>query len=392
MLIKVKIITLFIFLQSFAIKAQENFYNFIKPGDFQVGFVDTTIFDLKYQYETYDYKGMKPYFLQIWHPVPENSNSQHFLYFRDFFENRKNEKLRTIQKQLENYQKEIIISDCIAENLETGEAGNYGDYSYEDIFNLIGKIETRSIMRPIDSISSYPIIIYHHGSQSNSFENFAMAEYFASRGYIFVAANFHLPYENTVFGLKPFEKLIKDEDEESLRTVLKFAQSLSNSSSVFFIGHSWGAQMGFRTFDGDSTINGLISLETTIEFKSDYGKIEEMWPEVYQKVVVNKSYYPFPILLCAATGQAEPFDFFKNLNAPQITFAPTTEQFEHNAYTSIFYLRYFLDKNIPQSDKLVLKDRLTLYARHLEFIGNFMNGIINNEKRSERETVFINFE
>ncbi len=72
--------------------------------------------------------------------------------------------------------------------------------------------------------------------------------------------------------------------------------------------------MGFRTFDRDSTISGLISLETTIEFKTDHEKIKEMWPEVYQKIVTQNSHYPFPIMMCAATGEAKPFDFFMNIS------------------------------------------------------------------------------
>ncbi len=114
--------------------------------------------------------------------------------------------------------------------------------------------------------------------------------------------------------------------------------------------------------------------------------------EVYQKIVINKSHYPFPILMCAATGQAKPFNFFENLNAKQITFAPTKEQFEHNAYTSLFYLRYFLDSTIQQPDKIILKDRLNLYVKHIELINNFINGIMNHEEKLEVETIFVNYE
>jgi hypothetical protein len=65
--------------------------------------------------------------------------------------------------------------------------------------------------------------------------------------------------------------------------VARFANSLSSSRELFFIGHSFGAQMGFRTFDEDSTIKGMVSLETSIEFKSEDSVIKEMWPEVYKK-------------------------------------------------------------------------------------------------------------
>ncbi|MCF8365286.1 MAG: hypothetical protein K9H16_05865 [Bacteroidales bacterium] len=387
-MVKSAVLFSLIFLHSYGIWAQENFYDFVKPGELQVGFLDTLLFDTAYHYEAFDYKGMKPYFVQIWHPI-NKIPLQNYLTFNDFFESGWNEDLSTIQNQLMINYKEAIIRDCIEENLESGESNDYGSYSYDDIVDLIGVIETKSSFAPLDVPSQYPVILYHHGAQSNSFENFVMAEYFASRGFIFVAANFHLPYENTIFGLKPFEKLIKNEDEESLRTLLEFAQTLSNSSFIFFIGHSWGAQMGLRTFDRDTAIKGLISLETTIEFKTDYEKIKEMWPEVFQKVITDNTYYPFPVLFCAATGQEKPFEFFNNINAQQITFAPTNEEFEHNAYTSTFYLRYFIDSKVTQTDKEILKNRLPLYARHLVLINEFIEGIIKNEKKQEKEIIFV---
>jgi hypothetical protein len=380
-----------IFLQSSNLKAQETLYDYIKPGDFQVGFLDTLLFDVNCRYEAYDYEGLKPYFIQVWHPIIETTKRQNCLKFSDFFETKYNEDLVNVQIQLKKHLQESFVRDCIEENLISGDANNYGNCSYDDILRLTGEIETISSYEEVIDSSQFPVIIYHHGAQSQSFENFAMAEYFASRGFVFVSANFHLPYENILFGLKPYSKIIKDEEEESLRKIVRFAQSLSNSKSVFFIGHSWGAQMGLRTFDQDTVIKGMISLETTIEFKTDNEKIKEMWPEVFQKVITDNVDYPFPILFCAATGQEKPFDFFYNINARQITFAPTKKDFEHNAYTSAFYLRFFLDNDIVQPDKEIFNSRLQLYVKHLELMNGFINGILKNEKKSGKEIKFIKY-
>jgi len=56
-----------VILQCIRINAQKNIYDFVKPGDYQVGFYDTLILDEKYDYKAYDYKGQKPYFVKIWH-------------------------------------------------------------------------------------------------------------------------------------------------------------------------------------------------------------------------------------------------------------------------------------------------------------------------------------
>jgi hypothetical protein len=381
--------SLILCLLSFAVNAQNTLYDFIKPGNYQVGFKRTILFDTKYHYDAFDYAGMKPHFIQMWYPLTGKIENPNYLKFKDFFEGTKTGKLFTIQTKLKNHYQEAVIRDCIEENLSSGEANNFENLTNEDILNMIGETKTKSIIHDDFKPSLCPIIVYHHGSQSYPFENYAMAEYFASRGFIFIAANFHLPYENTIFGLKPFDKIIKDEEEQSLKTILEYAKSLTSSKSVFFIGHSWGAQMGLRTFDQDSTIKAFISLETTIEFKTDQEKIKEMWPEVFQKVMIEKGNYPFPVLFCAATGQEKPFPFFENINAPWVTFASTKKEFEHNAYISSFYLRLFLENNVKQADKGILQDRLFLYVKHLELIDEFIEGILKNKYKTENEVILI---
>lgn len=376
------------FLKCITIHAQENLYDFVKLGSYQVGLMDTLILDVKYDYNIYDYKGQKPYFVQIWHPI-KRRNKNEYLNVRDLFVFKQNPNLKTVQEQLTTEYKNLFIRDYLTENLKTGKVNNYGKYSYEDVLDLIGGLETRSIPDSAIGYSNFPVIIYHNGSQGHPFENFAMAEYFASRGFIFITASFELQFENNSFGMLPYERYITNEEEESLMTITEFAKSLSNSSSFFFVGHSMGAQMGLRTFGQDSTIKGMISLETSIEFKTDYEKIKELWPEVYQKVITEKVNYPFPILFCAATGEEKPFNFLENVKAPQISYASTKTEFEHNAYLSFFYLRYFLDNEVQQIDKEILENRLPLYVKHLDIMYNFIDGIMNNENKAGIESIFI---
>ncbi|MGB5383097.1 MAG: alpha/beta fold hydrolase [Lutimonas sp.] len=384
---RTKTIFYLLFLQSVAVNAQENLYDFVKLGDYQVGFMDTLVLDVKYDYSTNDYLGQKPYFVQIWHPTKKEKKD--YLNVKDFFVFKKNADLKNVQEQLTTQYKTLFIRDYLAENLITGEPNNYGKYSYEEVLDLIGELETRSIYDSNIGNSDFPVIIYHNGSQGHPFENIGMAEYFTSRGYIFIAASFELQFENNPFGMLPYERYITDEEEESLKSIVEFAKSLNNSSSIYFVGHSLGAQMGLRTFGQDSTIKGMISLETSIEFKTDYVKIKELWPEVYQKIITEKVNYPFPILFCAATGEEKPFSFLENVRAPQITYISTKTEFEHNAYLSFFYLRYFLGNEVQQTDKAILENRLPLYVKHLDVMHNFIDGILNNENKTGIELIFI---
>lgn len=386
---KIIIISAITTLHCFLSKGQTSLYDFIKPGYQQVGYLDTLLFDSSYSYEAYGYKGKKPQFIQIWYPLPEKPANSSFLSFKDFYGLESYPGLKTVQLELSNHYREAITRDCLEENLLTGKTNDFGGLPYPEVLNQMGNIITRSTLKRDISKANWPVIIYHHGSQSFPFENSAMAEYFASRGYLFISANFHLPYENKQFGLIPFDRLIKGEEENSLRNVVKFAGTLTTSSRIFFIGHSWGAQMGFRSFDNDTSIKGLISLETTIELKEDFKKIEALWPEVYQKIATEKATYPFPVMMCAATGQEKPFTFFKNLNAAHLTFVSTKEQFEHNAYTSAFFLRYFIDAGVKQTDKAILLDRLNLYTRHLEMMKLFLESCDTNERKPENVIIYI---
>jgi hypothetical protein len=369
-------------------QAQTNLYDFVKPGNFQVGFTDTLIFSDKYDYKAYDYKGPKPCFIQIWHPQT-TTKQRAFLKISELFRYRATPELKIVQENLNVEYKRIFINDYLTEDLEKGGEINFGKHSYEELLKMIGDVETRSFREYIADDLRFPVIVYHNGSQGLPFENFAMAEYFASRGFIFVSASFELQFENCSFGMLPYERYHSNEYEETLRTVARFANSLSSSRELFFIGHSFGAQMGFRTFDEDSTIKGMVSLETSIEFKSEDSVIKEMWPEVYKKISDANVSYPFPILLCAATGNERPFAFFKNLRSPNVLYASTKLEFEHEAYLSVFYSRLFLNDNIQQPDKEILLDRLNLYVRHLDLVHEFLDGILKRKLMPMKDVKFI---
>lgn len=385
---KAKIILYLIFLQCVTANAQENIYDFVQTGNYQVGFMDTLVLDDKYSYDELDYSGQKPYFVQIWHPI-SHEKKKDYLHVRDFFVFQQHNGLQKVQEQLTKTYQTLFIRDYLSENLKTGEENHFGKYSYEEVFDLVGAVETRSIRDQLMGDNEFPVIVYYNGSQGHPFENYLLAEYLASRGFIFVAASFELQFGDSPFGMLPYERYITDEEEESLKTIVQFAKSLTRSPSVFFAGHSLGAQMGLRTFGEDSTIKGMISLETTIEFKTDEEKIKELWPETYQKVINEKVYYPFPVLFCAATGEQKPFHFLENVRAPQLTFASTITAFEHSAYLSLFYTRYFIGDEVPQDDKDILESRLPLYIKHLELIGGFLDGVLNNEPNAEVETIMI---
>lgn len=370
------------------VSGQVTLYDKLHPGEYGIGYTDTLITDSRFHYTAYGYDGPKPLFIKIWHPQKTKENTR-FLCTSDLFEIHNEGNLKSVCNALNTHHRAILIQDFIAENQETGEPNSFGNLTYDSIASLTGNLTTRSVRAPISSSTDFPVIIYHHGALSHPAENYIMAEYFASKGFMFIAANFHLPYEDTQFGSRPYSQWAVNEDEESLRSLLAFARSISRNPHIFFIGHSMGAQMGFRAFGEENSISGMVSLETTIEFKQQDDQVLEYWPEIYREIAVKKVNYPYPIMLCAATGKEAPFFFLDRIQSPQLVFVSTNVEFEHNAYLSWFYLRNFLDPNIPQPDKRLIGTRLPVYFSHLRQINIFLNGILKGQTTSGNTTLFI---
>ena len=378
---------LFLILSVFpSLRAQSSFYDLLNLGSFAPGYSDTVIYDSRFTYEAYSYQGSKPYFVQVWHPVEKSSRSL-YLQTNDLRMSNLPFPLSEVYTHLNAETDTIILRNC---GLIEGEQEPAAPVSVDcnDLLERYYNAQTRSVRAAMPVESNKPLIVYHHGSQGSAAENLAMAEYFASRGYIFVSANFHLPYPGQLFGLKPFNLLIKGEEEESLRAILGFARSLS-SGPLFFAGHSWGAQMGWRTLKQDHQISGFVSMETSLEFQDDPEKIREYWPELYQCIVETQPVYPFPVMLMAATGKAEVFRFFEKVESPYLRFVSTRESFEHNAYTSDFFFRYLLRDSVPPPDDARLHERFILYVKHLEAMDQFFKNIQAGREMDSIETEFI---
>lgn len=384
-----KKLSLALFLFFFGIiglKAQMSYYALLTTGKHDAGYSDTVLYDQKFTYEAYGYKGAKPYFVQVWHPVEKNSRAS-YLHTNDLRMSNLPFPLSEVYTHLNAETDTTILRNCV---LIEGEHEPAAPVSIDcnDLLERYYNAQTRSVRAAMPVAGHNPLIVYHHGSQGSAAENLAMAEYFASRGYIFVSANFHLPYPGQLFGLKPYNLLINGEEEESLRAILGFACSLS-SGPLFFAGHSWGAQMGWRTLKQDHQISGFVSMETSLEFQDDPVKIREYWPELYQCIVETQPVYPFPIMLMAATGKAEVFRFFEKVESPSLLFVSTRESFEHNAYTSEFYFRYLLRESVLPPDDARLHERFILYVKHLEAMDQFFKNIQAGREMDSIKTEFI---
>jgi pimeloyl-ACP methyl ester carboxylesterase len=60
--------------------------------------------------------------------------------------------------------------------------------------------------------------------------------------------------------------------------------NLANGNKVFYIGHSWGAQEGWCTLHEPGLADAFISLETTMEWKTDTAEVRDKWPHVLDAI------------------------------------------------------------------------------------------------------------
>jgi len=319
-------------------------------------------------------------FVQLWFPTTKQINNN-YLSLGDYRQKNVTEDLDEVYKALCAHMDESIIKYCINYDLLADEPINYGELSYTEILNQLLLMPTRSVRLKPDDLTNFPAIVYHHGAQGISDENHIMAEYFASRGYVFISANYHLPYPNTLYGLLPFdlEKLNKH-NQSTAKAVINFAKSVSGNNSTFFVGHSWGAQEGWCALHDSSLVDGFVSMETTIEFKTDSNQIKDMWPYVYDAIKVNKNKLTIPVLLFAATEKDEKFHFFEDASSKEMIHASFKEPFAHNSFTSVYMMRYFLTPKIKQPDSEILLSQIKAYRAHLELTYSFFESIRKKEK------------
>jgi predicted alpha/beta-fold hydrolase len=353
----------------FSLSAQNIYYESLALGSYNVGFTDTILYQKEKPYKQYGYEGDAPIFVQIWHPihkVPANT----FLKVSDFLSNSKNTLETNLSKELkENFEKSFIRKNLSQDYLHFDKI----DYSPERVESLLERINqttTISSQAELDSALKFPVIVYHHGSTGISYDNYILAEYLASKGYIVVSANFNWPFEKQPHGFSPNTVY----EIEAIKQVTKFASGLTQNKKIGFIGHSWGAQAGLFYLHEPGWADAFISLETTLELWNN-ATIHKKWPRLSQVIKENSSNYRMPMLFLANRGDHDPvdFQFFKTIRNTPVTFCSSVSEFGHEFYANLYSMRYLYRSDFKQPDVGGLKKQLDVYIATVGLIGVFMD-------------------
>jgi len=153
--------------------------------------------------------------------------------------------------------------------------------------------------------------------------------------------------------------------------MIRWAKENGNGD-VFFIGHSWGAQQGWCTLHNPGPVKAFVSLETTVEMRTDTSVIKEFWPLVYESLKTNSNKLPIPVLQFSNTEKDEPFAFFEKSCTSTFVQAGYKTYFPHNAYTSVFFSRMWMNEQLNNPDQKALLLYHQVYVKHLEMIHQFL--------------------
>jgi dienelactone hydrolase len=356
--------------------SQESYYDHVKLGKYHVAYTDTILYDASLEYKQFGYEGDAPLFVQIWHPT-KNLDSN-YLTYNDFREMDVPKDLKMVHTELNIKKDSAFVWYNIADDFVKYEPINYKKYTPYDVLKELKKTETRSISEKLNPRRrALPVIIYHHGSQGLSEENYLMAEYFASQGFIFITANFHLPYKTKTYGLSNSDGYKK----APVQKLISFATTISNTVDIFMIGHSWGAQTGFSFLRTQEDVKAFVSMETTLEDK-DSLKIQELWPSLVDTIYANDTIINLPILMLANNGDDNQFDFtlFEKIKKSPMVHAISKKEFGHESYTSIYTMRYLYHDQFKQPDEKELSGQLDLYVKHLKLIEAYIRSQMQSKE------------
>lgn len=331
---------------------------------FRVGFADTLLFSEGLRYSGSGYDGPAPLFVQAWFPL-ERGALLPGLTFAQLRQRNLPDPLSRVYEELYLRMDSAFLEYCVRYPFDGDKPIDYAPFTEAQIKDSLFALPTHAHRSIMPRNTQLPVIVYHHGSQGMSDENVWMAEWFAENGFVFLSCNWHWPVEGAMYGTP-----IKWEtDRSSIRTMLHFARRLNGGNKVFYIGHSWGAQEGWCTLHEPGLADAFVSLETTMEWKTDTAEVHEKWPAVLEAITTRA--YALPILMVADTEGEPPFPMFHGVQG-DVRYLDPKEPFGHESYTSAYLLRRTGKGRFAVPDAEALDQQFDLHAAMLDELLAFL--------------------
>lgn len=318
-----------------------------------IGFSATLLFNDSLRYTAFGYDGPAPLFVQIWFPASPAPATAPLSYAK-LRERKLTGPLHRVYDELLLRMDSAFVEYNLRYRLGGDAPVDYSPFTEAQVLDSLFALPTKAHRTPLPPALDFPVVVYHHGSQGSSDENVRMAEHFAANGFVFVSCNFHWPLEKVMYGTP----LVWEPDRSSIRKVLGFARSLTRGNKVFYVGHSWGAQEGWCVLHEPGLADALLSLETTMEWKTDTAEVRDKWPYVLDAITTRS--YPMPILMVADTEGEPPFPMFRGVRG-ELHYLDPKRPFAHESYTSAYLMRLEGRERFNVPDSVALQEQEWLH-------------------------------
>lgn len=166
---------------------------------YAIGFADTLLFNDSLHYTGFGYDGPAPLFVQAWFPV-EDAPRTPLLTGHQLRDVHVSGSLERVHAELLLRMDSAFIEYDLRYAFNNDSLIDYAPFNVEQVKDTLMAMPTSARRARLRTDTARPVIVYHHGSGGFSDENRAMAETFASFGFIVLACNFHWPLENRPYG------------------------------------------------------------------------------------------------------------------------------------------------------------------------------------------------
>jgi len=243
---KLIVSAIFILLYSYLLPAQNNIWDELDIGDYNVGFKVISLFDST---RTINDNNLRPVQISIWYPAQVSNNSKRLSY-KDYFLQSAEELNFNISDSLKNNSieeyKNLLLQNGVDEN------------AFKEWFNT----QMLAVKNSDEVKKKFPLIFVAQGNYQSAHHQAFLCEFLASYGYVVVTT----PSQTRISGQMTDNSRAIESAEEQVKDMEFAIYSLENFDNVDInkiglIGHSFGGRSILLLQMKNENVKCLVSLD-----------------------------------------------------------------------------------------------------------------------------------
>lgn len=207
------------------------------------------------------------------------------------------------------------------------------------------KTDAQRDLSPVKN-KKFPLVIFHQGLGGTMDDNYMLCDLLAKKGFVVVGSTF---FEELEY-LSPGNFQISRNDVNMLINEMS-CYAFVDLNTIYYIGHSYGAQGGFTIISQDGCpIDLFISLDTTFDHNDDK-TLDEMWHYIMPTIKQGYAKVKIPSYHFVSKRDGNNYNVPKRHIYSERKIITTKKYITHNSFISIGYHEAKLIKSkIPDYD------------------------------------------